>query len=674
MVKKKAAAKNAVPLPPVVNQQPIIASNTLPMGFVPVPAPPTEASEANIDLGDEHLHVARADVLNGHATPIYAVPQPIILPPGGTVKSTAASEHILARPSVPVQPTPPAHSVVGVPTNIQIGKHHPLAKCRVLYLGSAVPLETTNGLEAVQQPLRERYPVGEGEMKGIDTWLTVFSSGLLMQFVEDKSNITWFPIPTLHVCAAVKAVIVVNGATGEKQAKFVSLDSQGVNTGHPPVFASIMRRMKGIKVLECHGFITKSDQAAMSLVQACTHAYSHKEGWTTELPPLDLMMRLDNNGPVSPRFNTTRLIKADEIDSRKENPEFYEQPPEHGYFYANGDKLIRNFNIYNGGKPTYDDDDDNRHRRQRSVSPVKQRHHNYDPRFVSPPPRYTSKPREEYPEDRRRRRHARDDGRRDNRRRRDKSRDELEHGRSHSRNAHYRDDRDHRDDRDDRTENRRRRNHSRDRLDDVSPDRQVENTTRREREYPKERDNRRYPDENRDRRRMEYSRDPPEDKRGRNQRQFGNNRSDSRERRHRSRDRLEDERNRFQNMTVDDGRQADLYQSRDRRRIPPNRQQDNEVEDYLNEDLNRNDRRREDEDYYNVENQKRQEDEDYLSPTKRQEKHFEAPRPPTPPDNDIFPKEDYDDIIEPAIPLAESADQGRTFGDLDLETTLGYLP
>ena len=32
--------------------------------------------------------------------------------------------------------------------------HIPLAKCRVLYLGSAVPLETASGLEAVQQPLK----------------------------------------------------------------------------------------------------------------------------------------------------------------------------------------------------------------------------------------------------------------------------------------------------------------------------------------------------------------------------------------------------------------------------------------------------------------------------------------------------------------------------------------
>ena len=42
----------------------------------------------------------------------------------------------------------------------------PLVKSRVLYLGSSVPLETSIGLEAVQQPLRDRY--GGGGSNGFD--------------------------------------------------------------------------------------------------------------------------------------------------------------------------------------------------------------------------------------------------------------------------------------------------------------------------------------------------------------------------------------------------------------------------------------------------------------------------------------------------------------------------
>ena len=46
---------------------------------------------------------------------------------------------------------------------------------------SAVPLETAVGLEAVQQPLRERYSGDDGDVPGIDAWCTVFSSGIQMQ-------------------------------------------------------------------------------------------------------------------------------------------------------------------------------------------------------------------------------------------------------------------------------------------------------------------------------------------------------------------------------------------------------------------------------------------------------------------------------------------------------------
>ena len=59
-----------------------------------------------------------------------------------------------------------------------------LAKASVLYIGSAVPLETAIGIESVQMPCRERYTAAVGpDMKvaGIDATLTVYSSGINMQ-------------------------------------------------------------------------------------------------------------------------------------------------------------------------------------------------------------------------------------------------------------------------------------------------------------------------------------------------------------------------------------------------------------------------------------------------------------------------------------------------------------
>ena len=43
-----------------------------------------------------------------------------------------------------------------------------------------------------------------------------------------------------------------------------------------------------VQVLECHVFICKSNEAALTLVQGMTHAFEHHEGWMPEdaLPPV----------------------------------------------------------------------------------------------------------------------------------------------------------------------------------------------------------------------------------------------------------------------------------------------------------------------------------------------------------------------------------------------------
>ena len=90
--------------------------------------------------------------------------------------------------------------------------------------------------------------IGGGDVNGIDVWLEVFSSGIALQYVNDKSGNTWFPISSLYVCAAVKCNIEMN-PNGDKNPKFVALDSDAAKQSrHPPMFACIMRRTKGVKV------------------------------------------------------------------------------------------------------------------------------------------------------------------------------------------------------------------------------------------------------------------------------------------------------------------------------------------------------------------------------------------------------------------------------------------
>ena len=149
----------------------------------------------------------------------------------------------------------------------------PICRCRVLYLGSAVPHVTKDGLQGIQEPLRELYPeAGALGAKGIDSWLSVWSNGLLLENVdENQRRVTrFFPIESLHYCAAVRYVLVPAasgvssaaagaapppsasaGVVVDKMARFLPLDSpfaRQPNIHHPPLFACIMRRTTGIKV------------------------------------------------------------------------------------------------------------------------------------------------------------------------------------------------------------------------------------------------------------------------------------------------------------------------------------------------------------------------------------------------------------------------------------------
>jgi hypothetical protein len=159
----------------------------------------------------------------------------------------------------------------------------PICRCRVLYLGSAVPHVTKDGLQGIQEPLKELYPEeGAHGAKGIDSWLSVWSNGFLLENVdENRKKVTrFFPVESLHYCAAVRYVLVpgADGETnptaatayGRAQQRFLPLDSpfaRNPNMNHPPLFAAILRRTTGIKVLECHVFICKRETAANALVR-----------------------------------------------------------------------------------------------------------------------------------------------------------------------------------------------------------------------------------------------------------------------------------------------------------------------------------------------------------------------------------------------------------------------
>ncbi|XP_063695572.1 uncharacterized protein LOC134826985 [Culicoides brevitarsis] len=156
----------------------------------------------------------------------------------------------------------------------------PICRCRVLYLGSAVPRQSKDGLQGIQEPLKSLYPA-EGALgaKGIDSWLSVWSNGILLENVDEnlKQVTRFFPIESLHYCAAVRQVLIPERGNNNPEPKFLPLDSPFARTPrahHPPIFAAILRRTTGIKVLECHTFICKREAAANALVRCCFHAYA----------------------------------------------------------------------------------------------------------------------------------------------------------------------------------------------------------------------------------------------------------------------------------------------------------------------------------------------------------------------------------------------------------------
>lgn len=143
-----------------------------------------------------------------------------------------------------------------------------------------MPRQSKDGLQGIQEPLRSLYPVeGAGEAKGIDSWLSVWSNGILLENVdENRKQVTrFFPIDSLHYCAAVRQVLIPERGNAHPEPKFLPLDSPFARTPrvqHPPIFAAILRRTMGIKVLECHSFICKREAAANALVRCCFHAYA----------------------------------------------------------------------------------------------------------------------------------------------------------------------------------------------------------------------------------------------------------------------------------------------------------------------------------------------------------------------------------------------------------------
>ncbi|CAF4894430.1 unnamed protein product [Rotaria sp. Silwood1] len=203
---------------------------------------------------------------------------------------------------------------------IVIDGSQPLAKCGVLYLGTAISSPGQRGIDAIQEPLSRRYPVdGKEVVRGIEAWLSIYDNGLQLQFARDPSVVLFYPIRSLVYCASIRfATRTQTGAEFPNGWRFVPLDSPAAarieNTRNPPLFAVTFRRTRHLPVDECHCFVTKTRQAALALVQACFSAYQ------TTVPQQDcskvpLYFKVDDYGSKNKEIdNEIRIVPAPDRD------------------------------------------------------------------------------------------------------------------------------------------------------------------------------------------------------------------------------------------------------------------------------------------------------------------------------------------------------------------------
>ncbi|CAF0971371.1 unnamed protein product [Adineta ricciae] len=224
---------------------------------------------------------------------------------------------------------------------IVIDGSQPLAKCSVLYLGTAISSPGQRGIDAIQEPLSRRYPVdGKEVVRGIEAWLSVYDNGLQLQFARDPSVVLFYPIRSLIYCASIRfATRTQTGAEFPNGWRFVPLDSPAAarmeNTRNPPLFAVTFRRTRHLPVDECHSFVTKTRQAALALVQACFSAYQatvpHQD--CSKVP---LYFKVDDYGSKNKEIdNEIRIVPAPD----RERTLDYQTNTEGGGFYYKTDRV-----------------------------------------------------------------------------------------------------------------------------------------------------------------------------------------------------------------------------------------------------------------------------------------------------------------------------------------------
>lgn len=112
--------------------------------------------------------------------------------------------------------------------------------------------------------------------KGIDSIVSIYPNGIQLSYIRQPYAVVFYPISSLIYCASVRFSIVKNEQNSSLDWRFLPLDvdERTSSTKHPPLFALVTQRTKAITGSECHCFIAKSNDAALTLVRTISDVYS----------------------------------------------------------------------------------------------------------------------------------------------------------------------------------------------------------------------------------------------------------------------------------------------------------------------------------------------------------------------------------------------------------------
>lgn len=116
-------------------------------------------------------------------------------------------------------------------------------------------------------------------LKGIDAVLSVYDNGIQLAFTRQPHTVVFFPLNALVYCASVRFTIIENDQSKSQSVvdwRFMPLDVLKNNENkHPPLFCAVTHRTQILPGDECHCFITKNINAAMTLISTISKVYAN---------------------------------------------------------------------------------------------------------------------------------------------------------------------------------------------------------------------------------------------------------------------------------------------------------------------------------------------------------------------------------------------------------------